>query len=312
MKDERLIVKVAKLYYLEGWTQSQISKKVGLSRPIISKMIKEANENNIVEIYIKDETAHTVDLERILENEYGLNEVFVLAASDGNSELVRRNLGQVAATYLSKRLDDVNKIGISWGKSIHTLIEELRNQEKNHIHVTPLIGGMGQRYVHYHSNHLTFQLAEKLNTSSSYLYAPAIADTVELKNQLCETEDISKVLNEGRNVDIAVVGIGVPTKMNTMAELGYLSEQDILTLGDSGSIGDLNSNFFDIDGIEIDHPVNQRRIGLNLEDIKKIPEVIAIAEGVHKSGSLQVALKARYINTLFIDANTAEKLINSD
>lgn len=69
--ERELLIRVAKLYYFEGWTQSEIAKKVNKSRPIISKLLKQAKESNIVEIYIKDETIHTVGLERLIEKNTG-------------------------------------------------------------------------------------------------------------------------------------------------------------------------------------------------------------------------------------------------
>lgn len=65
--ERRQIVKVATLYYFEGLTQAEIAKKVGVSRPLISKLLNKARENGIVEIYIRDENAHTVELENRLE-----------------------------------------------------------------------------------------------------------------------------------------------------------------------------------------------------------------------------------------------------
>ncbi|MCJ7992764.1 helix-turn-helix domain-containing protein [Priestia sp. OVS21] len=66
-EERKQMVKLANLYYIEGWTQQQIAKKVGVSRPIISKLLQRAKELGIIEVYIKDESVHTVDLELKLE-----------------------------------------------------------------------------------------------------------------------------------------------------------------------------------------------------------------------------------------------------
>ncbi|WP_170138799.1 sugar-binding transcriptional regulator [Oceanobacillus chungangensis] len=309
-EERRLMIKVAKLYYLEGWTQNQICKKVGKSRPIISRWLKQAREERIVEIYIKDESLHTVELELILENKYDLNEVTVIATNKNNQEMVMRHLGRTAATYLSSKIDDIKSIGISWGKSVHALVDAFTYQNKPHIHVIPLIGGLGQNNVHLHSNHLTFQMAQKLDTSSSYLYAPAMVETVSLRNNIMESKDVSEVLNQGKNVDLAIVGVGNPLE-STMTEMGYLNDKDRLSLEESNVIGDINSNFYDREGMELEHQINDRIIGLDLKDLAIIPEVMTIVSGVHKIEALHVALKKQYITTLFIDDVTATALIES-
>lgn len=53
-ENERLhkILEVAKMYYIENLTQSEIAKELNLSRPSISKMLNEAKESGIVTINI--------------------------------------------------------------------------------------------------------------------------------------------------------------------------------------------------------------------------------------------------------------------
>ncbi|WP_394514346.1 sigma factor-like helix-turn-helix DNA-binding protein [Priestia aryabhattai] len=63
-EERRQLVKVANLYYMDGWTQEQIAKKVGVSRPIISRILQKARDSKVVEVYIKDENIHTVELEQ--------------------------------------------------------------------------------------------------------------------------------------------------------------------------------------------------------------------------------------------------------
>ncbi|MDQ0298895.1 DNA-binding transcriptional regulator LsrR (DeoR family) [Salibacterium salarium] len=309
-KERRQLVKIAKLYYLENWTQTEISKKVGLSRPIISKSLQLAKETGIIEIHIKDETLHTVELENEIEKRYGLEDVVVLASSNHGSEMIKRRVGQAASAYISKKLDHVNKIGISWGKSMYSFIDEFPYQDKKNVHLVPLIGGMGSNYVHLHSNHLTFHLAQKLNTTSSYLHAPAMVETDDLKQKLMDSKDISEVLEQGRNVEVAVVGVGVPTSQSTMAEMGYIEKEDVASLNKESAVGDINSQFYDEHGQDIMHPLNQRTIGLTLADLKQIPEVIAITDGTEKVNSLHAALKGGYINVLIVDDNMAQALIS--
>ncbi|SES92006.1 DNA-binding transcriptional regulator LsrR, DeoR family [Oceanobacillus limi] len=308
LEERRLLLKVAKLYYFEGWTQNEISKKVAKSRPIISKLLKQAKEKKIVEVYIKDETLHTVELERIIESKYGLNEAIVVSTSNSGPEMVLRNLGKAAADYVNNKLDDITTIGISWGKSVHALVEAFPFQERKHVHLTPLIGGMGQKFVHYHSNHLTFQMAQKLNTSSSYLYAPAMVESAELRNHIIGTKDVHDVLQKGREVDLAIVGVGNPTNNNTMVEMGYLTEEDRNYLVNSSAVGDINSKFFDSNGDQVEHSLNDRTIGIDLLDLQRIPEVVAIVNGVHKIEGLHIALQKKYLSTVVLDDITARAL----
>lgn len=59
------------MYYSEGKTQAEIAKKMNISRPVISKMLQLARQEGIVEIYVKDENAHSIAL--ALEIEKNIN-----------------------------------------------------------------------------------------------------------------------------------------------------------------------------------------------------------------------------------------------
>ncbi|QKS72457.1 sugar-binding transcriptional regulator [Paenalkalicoccus suaedae] len=307
--DRRTMVKVAKLYYFEGMTQAQIAKIIGVSRPIISKLLTQARETKVVEIYIKDEYAHTVDVELQLEKRYGLNEVIIVPNKDLNEELTRKTLGKAAASHISKKAGSLSSIGVSWGKSVAAFVEEYPFERQDSLHVVPLIGGMGRSHLQLHSNMLALKLGEKLSSSCSYLYAPAMMENMKLKEQLLSFDDISHVLDEGRDVDIAVVGLGNPSVNSTMEEIGYLSSDDIQSLIDSGAVGDINSRFYDVKGEPIDHSLNDMIIALSLEDLKRIPETVAIVQGVDKAISIHAGLLNGAVNTLITDDETGRELL---
>ncbi|SFE12031.1 DNA-binding transcriptional regulator LsrR, DeoR family [Lentibacillus persicus] len=310
IKERQLMEKVSKLYYLEGWTQNQICTKVGLSRPIVSKLLKQARKKNIVEIHIKDETVHTVELERLLERQYALTEAIVVSDSDEFPGATRRAMGEAASAYLRNKLPTIQTLGISWGKTIRSMVDRFQGTETPHVHLVPLIGGMGQSHVEYHSNQLAFQLARKLNASSSYVYAPAFADNKAMKAELIKSKDVAAIMEEGKKIDFAIVGIGSVTHDTTGLDMGYLNASDIASLEASGAKGDLNSWFFDADGNEVSHPINDRIVGANLDRIRRIPEVMALAEGEHKVPALHTALRAGLINSLVTDERTAANLVN--
>lgn len=309
-EERRLMVKVAKLYYFEGWTQAEIAKKQNVSRPVISKLLTSARKAGIVEIYIKDETLQTVEIEEKLERKYGLKEAIVVATSGYTQEMAKRQLGKAGASYITKHVEGIKSFGISWGSTLLSLVEEYPYERRRDLRIVSIIGGMGSKDVHLHSNQLAFQLAQKMNASCSYLYAPAIVESDDLKERLVNSKDISQVLEEGRNVDMAVVGVGNPFKDSTLKKMGYLDDDDLTSLRKAGAVGNIGSFFFDPNGEEIDHPLNNHFIGLNVEEIKKIPEVIGIVEGSHKLESIEAALKGNHLDVLITDDRTGQALIN--
>ncbi|UFT98605.1 sugar-binding transcriptional regulator [Radiobacillus kanasensis] len=309
-EDRRLMVRVANLYYFEGFTQAQIAKKIGVSRPVISKLLNKAREEKVVEIYIKDENVHTVKLEQALEKKYELKEVVVVSQQDQLPEMVKRSIGRAAASYLTSQLTDVKRLGISWGTTLASLVNEFPYQKVENLNIVPLVGGMGRSNVEIHSNQLAYELAKKVNGTCSYLYAPAMVDSVELKDRLIENSDIHAVLEEGKQVEIALVGIGDPYRDSTMKKIGYLQETDMEDLKQAGAIGDIGSRFFNALGKQISHSLNERVIGMDLSVLQDIPLVIGVVEGKEKASSIDAAIRGRYVDVLITDDNTASALLD--
>lgn len=309
-EDRRKILKVATLYYDQGLTQSQIAKKIGISRPIISKMLQQSKELGIVEIYIKDEFSHSVKLALTIEEKFQLNEVVVVAgkAEDAGAHL-KKNVARAAASYLVGQLKPEQKIGLSWGTTMAEFVEEVPFIHHPQTMILPLAGGVASQDVKYDANHLSFLLSEKLAGNCAYLYAPALAETKDLKDVLVASKMVSDVLNQGRQVDIAFIGVGQPASLTTWENLGYIKADDFTHLQKQGMVGDAVASFFNQNGEALDNDFTRRMIGVTLDELKQIQNVVLLASGEQKAESVHAILKSSAVRTLIIDQTIAEKLL---
>lgn len=308
-EERRSLVKIANLYYNDSWTQEQIAKKLGVSRPVISKSLQKAREHKIIEIFIKDETVHTVNLEKKLEEHFGLEDAIVVPISGQTPGVVKQSVAQAGAYYLSKNIKKAKKIGISWGTTLEALVKEYPYEMKENITIFPLEGGMGRKKVEIHSNQLAYELAKKIGGSCSYLYAPAMTETSELRERLMKMNDIKEVLQEAATVDIALVGLSNPYVQSTLEDIGYLNQDDLEQLRQLGVVGDMGFRFFDRNGRHVDSTFNKKVIGISLEQLQHIQKVIGVVSGSHKAESVLAALKGGYINVLVLDEQTATELL---
>jgi DNA-binding transcriptional regulator LsrR (DeoR family) len=82
--------------------------------------------------------------------------------------------------------------------------------------------------------------------------------------------------------------------------------EELLALG---AVGDILGHFLDAEGRPVPHPVNERVIGIALDDLRAIPDVILAAGGLHKVPILRAALRPGWIRTLVTDEATARALL---
>ena len=79
-------------------------------------------------------------------------------------------------------------------------------------------------------------------------------------------------------------------------------------LQDAGAVGEISYRFYDKDGKPVETPLNERVIGISLEDLKKAGRVIALAGGESKTQAIAGALKLGVIDVLVTDRFTAARL----
>lgn len=305
------LIKVCKLYYYEAWTQEKIAEKIGVSRPIISKMLQKAREEGIVEIIVHDDMEQILELEKDIELRYQLKRALVVPTRDLNKELVTSAVGKAAAQFVQKLLKNGDRIGVSWGNSLYHMVREFPLDKKEGVRIIPLIGGTGNERTEVHSNQIAYELSKKLGGKSESLYAPSIVETEQLKEQLVRLPHIHSVLAEGEQVDLAVVGIGNPYSMSTMERFGYLDEKVLQELEELGAVADINSRFINHEGAVVHHPINEKVIGVSLEHLKQVKEVVGLAFGLHKIESITAALKGGWVNMLVTDEATAVRIMEA-
>jgi DNA-binding transcriptional regulator LsrR (DeoR family) len=92
-------------------------------------------------------------------------------------------------------------------------------------------------------------------------------------------------------------------------QTGILTETDLAELKALGAVGDIALRFFDADGRPIEHPINDRIIGLDLNQIKAIPHVVGVAGGQGKYEVVRGAVRGHLVDVLITDELTATRLI---
>ena len=310
---EKDYVKVAIMYYDEGMTQAEIAKKMGVSRSLVSKILIDAREAKIVEIFINSQSVFTTKLERELEQRFGLQDVVVIDTVGLTATEIKRRVSRAAATYIESHLrkhPQIGRIGISWGETLRHLVNYLPYVNHSDFHIYPLIGGMGNEHFYLHSNQLVQILSQKMRATAHYLYVPAMVSSIALKKELEQDSTISRVLEEGKKVDLALFGMASLEENSTMMETGYISAEEAKRFKEEmGVVGDINSQFFGQDGQSI-LGINEHVMGVSLEDLKQIPTKVVIAYGLAKAEAIRVGIEHQMADILITTDETAQEILS--
>jgi len=306
-----LLSKVSKLYYEQGLTQQEIADKLLLSRPKVSRLLKQARNLGIVQITVLSPPTIYPDLEAELESKFGLQEVIVIETTEPNSqEAVSKEIGIAAADYLQRTLRDGDIIGISWGTTLNAMVSALQPRETRDVHIVQIIGGLGPPEAEVHATDLCRRMAHALSGKLTLLPAPGIVDRQQVKKVILSDSHVQRALDLIPHINVAYVGIGAPTPTSVLMRDGSIMSQDELNdLLTKGAVGDIALRFFDANGQPIHSELDERVIGITLEQLKQIERVVGVAGGPEKDAVIRGALLGGFINVLITDHVTAMRLL---
>jgi len=308
--ETHLLYKIAKNYYEDGLTQSQIGKRFGLSRIKVSRLLQQARQTGVVQITITAPTDTRVDLERGLEAAYKLDEVVVAPVpADGRQDVITA-VGQAAAAYLARCIEDGMVLDLSWGTTLLAMVDAMVPQTLPSVRVVQMLGGLGKLEAEAAGGNLALRLASLLGARMRLLWSPSIVSSKLVRDALLQDANIAETLSLAARADVAVVGIGSPTPNSVVIQSGILTMDELSELRAQGAVGDIALRFLDADGKAVDHPINGRTIGLELEQIQRIPRVIGVAGGQEKFNVIRGALRGRLINVLVTDEHMARALLD--
>lgn len=309
----RLMTKIARLYYEEGRRQSEIAARLDLSQATVSRLLKRAQDEQIVRIRISPPPGIYSELEAALQARYDLKDVVVVDCEheDDEQEIVR-NLGIAAAFYIETTLKRGEIIGISsWSETLLAMVDAMHPlSQAGESQVVQILGGIGNPAAEVHANHLTTRIANLVGSSAHFLSAPGVVGSAEARRVLLSDSFISQTVAFFDRIQVALVGIGAVTPSKLLASSGNVfSPQEIDLLAQQGAVGDICLRFFNSHGMPVVTELDERVISITLEQLRKVDRCVGIAGGRRKHCAIRGALEGEWINVLFTDHFTAAKLV---
>lgn len=311
MEQEKLkkVIEAARQYYLLDYNQSDIAKSLGVSRPTVSRFLQLAKDEGIVQIKIIDPTEDVENLSSRLEQRFNLKKAIVVSVPQYESNIIKNYLGEKAATYLYDIVKDGDTIGLTWGTTLYHVAIELKQKFTKDVKVVQLKGGVSHSETNTYASEILYLFGKAFNTTPHHLPLPAIVDHVVVKQAMEADRHIKKILEMGREANIATFTVGSVKSESLLFQLGYFTDEDLKMLY-SKAVGDICARFFDDNGRVCSDSLDERTLGLNLEDLKTKEHSILVAGGAHKIEGIYGALKGQYANVLITDQYTAGFLLD--
>jgi DNA-binding transcriptional regulator LsrR (DeoR family) len=299
------LVRASRLYYELGETQSAVAEQLGVTRPQVSRLLKRARAEGIVEIRINDRTTAESPAAATLRDRFELNAVHLAPSLAGPDDLTRRMVGRLAAEVLRGVLRPGATVGIGDGASVAAVAGALEETSSPvAITVVPLCGGYwstGQDREPYR------RVAEALGGQARGLMAPGLVDDAATQRALVAHAGVRSIVEVWDRIDVALFGIGGPVW--SAADLGPGLDHE---LDAAGAVGEILIAPFDLDGRFVCPSLRKRVIAFDARELGNVPTSIGVASGTGKVRPILGALRSGVVRTLVTDVETAEAVVTLD
>lgn len=310
----RLMAKVARLYHERGVRQADIAAQLDLSQATVSRLLKRAGEERIVRISVNVPFGTYPELEEALQATYGLKDAIVVDSVEDDDQILR-DVGAAAAYYVETTLKQDEVIGISsWSATLLAMVDAMHPLPRStSAQIVQILGGVGNPAAEVHASRLTSRMATLIRGNASFLSAPGVAGSAETARVYLNDPFIRSAVDQFAQVTLALVGIGTVAPSQLLTSSGNIfSTEELELLHERGAVGDICLRFFDQRGAPVVTPLDERVIGMHLEQIQRVSRSVGIAGGRRKIQAIRGALAGRWINILITDRFTAETLVQAN
>ena len=300
--------RAAWLYFVRGYTQDQVARHLGLSRPSTQRLISFAVSEELVRFKVDHPIVGCMALGAQVAKRYGLDFCDV-APADPKATDAR----EIIAPYVAERilrLVSVNRpitLGVGSGRTLCAAVAQMERIDRPQHRIVSLVGSTSSR-GRASSFEVVARLADRIGAERYPLQLPVITETATERMNLQCQQSYASLLRLRREADAVIVGIGAVGERAQIVEDGFLEPAEMDVLVRQGAVGEITGWAFDAEGNVLDAPINERVASMPLTASPERPTIVA-GGGVYKIAPLKATLSGRLATALITDERTASALL---
>lgn len=299
-----LALEVARRYYVDGQSKSEIGERMGLSRFRVARLLDRARDNGWVRIEIDAPADVDAKLSDAVQREFGLRHAVVVLpqASSG----ARSDVAAAASRFLQDVLSPRDLLGLAWSRSVAGAVDQLTKVP--HCPVVQLTGALPDADPDGSSIELVRRFAGISGAAAYFYYAPMIFTSPGAAAVMKQQPDVARAIAMLPQVTVAAVAIGAWAP-GASTVYDALAAQERQSLAAEGVVGEISGVLVDGHGQPFPAPLDERLLCASATDLAAVPHVIALAYGADRAEAVSAALRTGLLETIIIDRTIAEALV---
>jgi DNA-binding transcriptional regulator LsrR (DeoR family) len=302
----------ARLYYLDGLGQTEVARLVKVSQAKVSRLLALARKRGIVRISVAEYEPRNADLERELIKKLRLDGAAVIKTADGASGgEARQAVAYFGSPFAASLIGPGNILAIAGGRTMRELVQHLPEDRERRVTVVQAMGSVDSSVGPVDALELGRAVARRLGGFFLTLNTPAFVPDKKTRDAFLALPQIRTVWKRLAEAHIALVGIGTLDN-SVFVDRGVLNKDDLAKLAARGAVGEICGRFFDKNGRECDSPWRDRVMAVELDQIRRIPQVVGMVAGADRSEAITAAARGGLLKSLIIDEAGALALLGKE
>lgn len=303
-----LMARVARHYYEDDRSKSDIADTLGISRFRVARLLDAAKRAGVVTIRIESPAGLSAELSAELQEVFGLAHAVVIDVEDDEPESLRRRLGKVAAEVLQDVVGPDDVLGLAWARSLRGIGPAVTSMASCPVvQLTGALSGPDGSDV----LELVRRVASASGGTPHVFYAPLVAPDTASARALRRQPEVARALELAGKVTVAAVGIGAwEPGLSTIYDM--VEPEARRRAAALGVIGEISGALINAEGAPVQTPLSRRIIGVTGEQLARIDTVVSVAYGRPKAGAVRAALRGGLVNGLVTHAGLARALLDAE
>jgi DNA-binding transcriptional regulator LsrR (DeoR family) len=301
----QLLSTIARRFYLEDASKTELATEFGLSRFRIARLLRQAQDEGVVSIEIRERDTYRTDLATELAEHLQLRECVVLRAANGEEDN-RRRLARAAATFIKERANVGDLLGFSWGRTLASVGEELVDLPP--CTIIQLTGTVGSDFAQSPIDVIR-RIVLGSSVEATAVFAPLFAGSPTSAQSFRQDPTIAQALARYSDLDLAVLSVGSWDPPITQLT-ALVTPTERAELAREHAKAEMAGIFIRADGTLIEAEVVRRRISVTPEQLLACPRVLAVAGSPEKAGAIAAIARTGLITSLVTDDRAAAELLS--
>jgi len=299
---------IARDFYVNGKSKSDIAEEYGISRFKVARLLEEARVAGVIRLSIEVPFGIDPEMSWRLQSAYQLRHAIVIDSPEVPETLLRARLARVAADLLSEIVTDQDVLGVGYGRTLTVLAESLASLPAcTVVQITGALVGVNPAE---NSVELVRRIAAVSGGPYFSMYSPQVLPNAVTAATLRNQPEVAEAFRRFDSITKAILPVGSWDPPHSQLH-DALSPEEQADFRARGACAEISATLVDASGHQVAHEFSERCIAISGEQLKSIDEVIVVGGGLIKAAAIRAVLIGGYANSVVTERGVAHALLDA-